>query len=49
LKNILNKRSYQSAGLKTIDLNTAYKVESVPEEISEREKNHTFIRELWGA
>lgn len=38
IQKILNKRSYQSAGLKTIDLNTAYKVESVPEEISEREK-----------
>jgi hypothetical protein len=38
IQKILNRRSYQSAQLKTIDLNSAYKVESVPEEISEREK-----------
>jgi uncharacterized protein involved in exopolysaccharide biosynthesis len=38
IQKILNKRSYQSAQLKTIDLNSAYKVESVPEEISDREK-----------
>ena len=38
IQRILNKRSYQSAKLKSIDVNTAYKVESVPEEISDREK-----------
>jgi hypothetical protein len=38
IQKILNRRSYQSAQLKTIDLNSAYKVESVPEEISDREK-----------
>ncbi len=38
IQKILNKRSYQSAQLKTIDLNSAYKAESVPIEISDREK-----------
>jgi hypothetical protein len=38
IQSILNKRSYQSAKLKSIDVNTAYKVESVAEEISDREK-----------
>ena len=38
IQKILNRRSYQSAQLKTIDLNSAYKVESVPVEISDREK-----------
>ncbi len=38
IQKILNRRSYQSAKLKTIDLNSAYKTESVPVEISDREK-----------
>jgi len=38
IQKILNRRSYQSAQLKKIDLNSAYKVESVQGEISEREK-----------
>ena len=38
IQKILNRRSYQSAQLKKIDLNLAYKIESVQGEISEREK-----------